>query len=143
VHGERLLKRNFAPGFRIELHQKDLSLALESAKTLGVSLPHTATCQKLFNACVANGLGRSDHSAVVRALELMANFTVGGVAEKLLRKWARAREDSAAPTELSRVLALYPGLRPGLRTVATSWLETAGGHVVAESAGGYVVAIHM
>jgi 2-hydroxy-3-oxopropionate reductase len=79
VHGERLLKRNFAPGFRIELHQKDLSLALDGAKSLGVSLPNTATCQELFNACVANGFGRSDHSAMVRALELMANFTVGGL----------------------------------------------------------------
>jgi 2-hydroxy-3-oxopropionate reductase len=77
VHGERLLKRNFAPGFRIELHQKDLSLALEGAKSLGVSLPNTATCQELFNACVANGLGRSDHSAMVRALELLANFAIG------------------------------------------------------------------
>src|SRR5215472_9174782 len=75
VHGERLLKRNFEPGFRIELHQKDLSLALEGAKALGVSLPNTATCQELFNACVANGLAKSDHSAMVRALELLANFT--------------------------------------------------------------------
>src|SRR5690348_4409241 len=72
VHGERLLKRNFAPGFRIELHQKDLGLALEGAKTLGISLPNTATCQELFNACVANGLAKSDHSAMVRALELLA-----------------------------------------------------------------------
>jgi 2-hydroxy-3-oxopropionate reductase len=79
VHGERLLKRNFAPGFRIELHQKDLGLALEGAKTLGVSLPNTATCQELFSACVANGLAKSDHSAMVRALELLANFTIAGL----------------------------------------------------------------
>jgi 2-hydroxy-3-oxopropionate reductase len=78
VHGERLLQRNFAPGFRIELHQKDLGLALEGAKALGLSLPNTATCQELFNACVANGLARSDHSAMVRALELLANFTICG-----------------------------------------------------------------
>jgi 2-hydroxy-3-oxopropionate reductase len=78
VHGERLLKRNFTPGFRAELHQKDLSLALEGAKTLGVSLPNTATCQELFNACVANGLAKSDHSAMVRALETLANFTIQG-----------------------------------------------------------------
>jgi 2-hydroxy-3-oxopropionate reductase len=78
VHGDRLLKRNFTPGFRVELHQKDLSLALEGAKTLGVSLPNTATCQELFNACVANGLAKSDHSAMVRALETLANFTIQG-----------------------------------------------------------------
>jgi 2-hydroxy-3-oxopropionate reductase len=82
VHGERLLKRNFTPGFRVELHQKDLSLALDGAKSLGVSLPNTATCQELFNACVANGLAKSDHSAMVRALELLANFTIDGVAGK-------------------------------------------------------------
>jgi 2-hydroxy-3-oxopropionate reductase len=78
VHGERLLKRNFNPGFRIELHQKDLSLALEGAKALGVSLPNTATCQELFNACVASGLGKADHSAMVRAIESLANFTIDG-----------------------------------------------------------------
>jgi 2-hydroxy-3-oxopropionate reductase len=78
VHGERLLKRNFTPGFRIELHQKDLGLALEGAKALGVSLPNTATCQELFNACVASGLGKSDHSAMVRAIESLANFTIDG-----------------------------------------------------------------
>jgi 2-hydroxy-3-oxopropionate reductase len=79
VHGERLLNRNFAPGFRIELHQKDLGLALEGAKALGVSLPNTATCQELFNACLANGLAKLDHSAMVRALELLANFTIHGL----------------------------------------------------------------
>jgi len=76
VHGERLIKRNFEPGFRIELHQKDLGLALEGARALGVSLPNTATCQELFNACAANGLSKSDHSAMVRALEILANFSV-------------------------------------------------------------------
>ena len=82
VHGERLIKRNFEPGFRIELHQKDLSLALEGAKALGVSLPNTATCQELFNACVANGFAKSDHSAMVRALETLANFTIQGLPKK-------------------------------------------------------------
>jgi 2-hydroxy-3-oxopropionate reductase len=76
VHVERLIKRNFEPGFRIELHQKDLGLALEGARALGVSLPNTATCQELFNACAANGLAKSDHSAMVRALEMLANFSV-------------------------------------------------------------------
>jgi len=78
VHGERMLKRNFQPGFRIELHQKDLGLALENAKALGVALPNTATCQELFNACAANGLSKSDHSAMVRAIELLANHQTNG-----------------------------------------------------------------
>ena len=78
VHGERMIKRNFDPGFRIELHQKDLNLALEGAKALGVSLPNTSTTQQLFNSCAANGGAKEDHSALVRALERMANFEVGG-----------------------------------------------------------------
>ncbi|MGQ7791129.1 2-hydroxy-3-oxopropionate reductase [Faunimonas sp. B44] len=77
VHGERMIKRTFDPGFRIELHQKDLNLALQGAKALKVALPNTATCQELFNVCSANGGGASDHSALVKALELMANFEVG------------------------------------------------------------------
>jgi len=77
VHGERMIKRTFDPGFRIELHQKDLNLALSSARAVGLSLPNTATAQELFNACTANGGKAWDHSAVVRALELMANFEVG------------------------------------------------------------------
>ena len=76
VHGERMIKRTFDPGFRIELHQKDLNLALQGAKALGVSLPNTATAQELFNACAANGGAAWDHSAMVKALELLANHPV-------------------------------------------------------------------
>jgi len=76
VHGERMIKRTFDPGFRIELHQKDLSLALSGARALGVSLPNTATAQELFNSCVANGGAKWDHSALVKALERMANHDV-------------------------------------------------------------------
>ena len=76
VHGERMIKRTFDPGFRIELHQKDLNLALSNARQLGVSLPNTATAQELFNACCAHGGAGWDHSAMVRALEKMANFEV-------------------------------------------------------------------
>ena len=77
VHGERMIKRSFDPGFRIELHQKDLNLALTTARQLGVSLPNTATAQELFNSCAAHGGGEWDHSAMVRALENMANFEIG------------------------------------------------------------------
>ena len=77
VHGERMIKRTFDPGFRIELHQKDLNLALSSAKALGVSLPNTASAQELFNSCSAYGGKAWDHSAMVKALEKMANFEIG------------------------------------------------------------------
>jgi 2-hydroxy-3-oxopropionate reductase len=76
VHGERMVKRTFNPGFRIELHQKDLNLALQGAKALGVSLPNTATAQELFNSCAAHGGKAWDHSAMVRALEIMANHEI-------------------------------------------------------------------
>jgi len=77
VHGERMIKRTFNPGFRINLHQKDLNLALSSARAIGVSLPNTATCQELFNVCAAHDGSDWDHSAMVRALEMMANFEIG------------------------------------------------------------------
>jgi 2-hydroxy-3-oxopropionate reductase len=77
VHGERMTKRTFNPGFRIELHQKDLNLALSTAQQLGVSLPNTATCQALFNACTAHGGKAWDHSGMVRALEIMSNHEIG------------------------------------------------------------------
>ena len=76
VHGERMINRTFDPGFRIALHQKDLNLALTSARQLGLSLPNTATAQELFNACAANGMADLDHSAFVKALELMAGHEV-------------------------------------------------------------------
>jgi 2-hydroxy-3-oxopropionate reductase len=78
VHGERMIKRTFNPGFRIELHQKDLSLALGSARALGLALPNTASTQQLFSACVARGGGGWDHSAMVQALEALANLQIGG-----------------------------------------------------------------
>jgi len=77
VHGERMVKRTFEPGFRIELHQKDLNLALSSARAIGVSLPNTANAQELFNSCVAHGGAAWDHSGMVRALEKLANFEIG------------------------------------------------------------------
>jgi 2-hydroxy-3-oxopropionate reductase len=78
AHGERMIKRTFTPGFRIRLHQKDLALALDSARAIGVSLPNTANAQELFNACVAQGGRDWDHSAMIRAIERLANFDIGG-----------------------------------------------------------------
>ena len=76
VHGERMIKRTFNPGFRIKLHQKDLNLALQGARELGVSLPQTAGAAQLMQACAANGMADLDHSALVKALELMAGHEV-------------------------------------------------------------------
>ena len=76
VHGERMVKRTFAPGFRIGLHQKDLNLALAGARALGVALPQTAGAAQLMQVCAANGMQDLDHSALVKALELMADHKV-------------------------------------------------------------------
>ncbi len=76
VHGERMIKRTFNPGFRIGLHQKDLNLALQGARTLGVALPQTAGAAQLMQTCAANGMDQLDHSALVKALELMADHPV-------------------------------------------------------------------
>ncbi|MDP1991135.1 MAG: 2-hydroxy-3-oxopropionate reductase [Syntrophales bacterium] len=76
LHGERMIKRTFQPGFRVRLHQKDLNLALESARKMGLSLPNTAMAQELFNSIAAAGGSELDHSALVMALEKLANHTV-------------------------------------------------------------------
>ncbi len=76
VHGERMIKRTFNPGFRIGLHQKDLGLALQGARELGMALPQTAGAAQLMQVCSANGLQNLDHSGLVRALEIMANHQV-------------------------------------------------------------------
>ncbi len=78
VHGERMIKRTFNPGFRIALHQKDLGLALSGAKAIGVSLPQTASAAQLMQACASNGWGQLDHSALVKSLELLAAHNVAG-----------------------------------------------------------------
>jgi 2-hydroxy-3-oxopropionate reductase len=79
VHGERMIKRTFNPGFRIALHQKDIALALDGAKALGVALPQTAGVAQLMQVCAANGLAQQDHSALVQALEIMAKHPVAAV----------------------------------------------------------------
>lgn len=76
VHGQRMIERRFEPGFRIELHHKDLNIALQSAAELGVSLPTTAAVRELFSACLAHGGATWDNSAIVKMLEKLANHEI-------------------------------------------------------------------
>ena len=76
VHAERMIKRTFDPGFTINLHQKDLNIALSGARALGISLPNTANAQEIFNACQGHGMGDRDHSAMICALEKLANHEI-------------------------------------------------------------------
>lgn len=77
MHGQRMIDRTFEPGFRISLHQKDINNALTSARSLKLALPATALAQELFNTCSAQGHGDLDHSALIRALEIMAAHEIG------------------------------------------------------------------
>jgi 2-hydroxy-3-oxopropionate reductase len=77
LHGKRMIEREFTPGGRVELHQKDLAIALDNARSMGLSLPCTAAAQQMFNACVGHGGEAWDHSALVRALELLSAHEVG------------------------------------------------------------------
>jgi 2-hydroxy-3-oxopropionate reductase len=76
VHGERMIKRTFNPGFRIALHQKDLGLALQGARSLGMAMPQTAGAAQLMQVMQARGWDQLDHSALVKAFELMAGHEV-------------------------------------------------------------------
>ena len=78
LHGKRMIERNFVPGFRVRLHQKDLNLALQGARDLGLSLPCSSIAQELFNSVAAQGDIDLDHSAMVLALETLANHKVSG-----------------------------------------------------------------
>jgi 2-hydroxy-3-oxopropionate reductase len=75
VHGERMIKRTFDPGFRIRLHRKDLSLAIDAAKALNLALPNASATQQLMNAAIAMGDGDKDHSGLIRTLEALAGDT--------------------------------------------------------------------
>jgi 2-hydroxy-3-oxopropionate reductase len=77
VHGERMLKRTFEPGFRIELHLKDLGVALDSARALQMALPNTALVAQLMNAAQGQGLGKRDNAALVKVIEALANHEIG------------------------------------------------------------------
>ncbi|MFT5086251.1 MAG: 2-hydroxy-3-oxopropionate reductase [Planctomycetota bacterium] len=77
-HGQRMLDRNFEQSFRVELQQKDLGLAVDAAKTLGMVLPNTTNTWHLYNGCLAHGDGKADHIAILKVLESMANHTLEG-----------------------------------------------------------------
>jgi 2-hydroxy-3-oxopropionate reductase len=75
VHGERMVRETFDPGFRIHLHRKDMTLAVDAARALDLALPNTALTQQLMNAAVASGDGDRDHSALIRTLERLSGDT--------------------------------------------------------------------
>ncbi len=76
IHGQKMIDRTFEPGFKVELHQKDLNLALDNAQKLGVALPNTANTMQLYNSCIADGEGQKDHSSLVKSIEKLSNFEI-------------------------------------------------------------------
>lgn len=73
VHGERMIKGTFDPGFRIRLHNKDIGLATSAAEALDLSLPHVESLRKIMQTALAEGLGERDHSALFELLQPQAN----------------------------------------------------------------------
>lgn len=71
-HGQRMLDRNFQPGFKSWMHQKDMNIVLQSAHQLGVMLPGTAATAQMFNAMQGSGLAEEDSIAVLKLLENLA-----------------------------------------------------------------------
>lgn len=71
-HGQRMLDRNFKPGFKAWMHQKDLRIVMEEAHRLGLALPSSAATAQMFNAMVGSGLGEDDSVAMLKLLERMS-----------------------------------------------------------------------
>jgi 2-hydroxy-3-oxopropionate reductase len=71
-HGQRMLDRNFKPGFKSWMHQKDMNIVMQSAHELGLCLPVSAATAQMFNAMVGAGLGEEDSIAVLKLLERLS-----------------------------------------------------------------------
>lgn len=74
--GQRVVERDFAPGFRIRLHYKDLNIIREAGRAFGVPLPASALAHELFGAAMAAGRGELDHSGVITIIEDLAKTEV-------------------------------------------------------------------
>ncbi len=72
-----VMKRQFAPGFRIDLHIKDMNNVLETSHSLGIPLPLSAAVMEMMQAIKSDGLGNDDHSSLIKYYEKMANITIG------------------------------------------------------------------
>jgi len=71
-HGQRMLDRNFKPGFKAWMHQKDMRIVMEEAHRLGLAVPSAAITAQMFNAMVGSGLGEDDSIAMLKLLETMS-----------------------------------------------------------------------
>ena len=71
-HGQRMLDRNFKPGFKAWMHQKDMRIVMEEAHRLGLALPSSAATAQMFNALVGSGMGEDDSIAMLKLLERMS-----------------------------------------------------------------------
>jgi 2-hydroxy-3-oxopropionate reductase len=72
VRGPRIVKGDFAPGFKSKFHYKDLNIIMDTARRLQVPLPATAVAHELFTALMASGGGDLDHSAIIKVIEALA-----------------------------------------------------------------------
>jgi 2-hydroxy-3-oxopropionate reductase len=74
LHGKRILEGNFQPGFKLRLHRKDLAIALQTGREVGLPLFATAQAAELMNALLAQGKGELDHSALATLYEALGGL---------------------------------------------------------------------
>lgn len=75
-HGQRMLDRNFAPGFKARLHHKDMRIVMEAAHELGISLPGASQVTQYLNALVGTGKGEDDSISILKLQEATSGVTV-------------------------------------------------------------------
>ena len=75
LHGKRIIERNFAPGFKIKLHRKDMNIALQAGREYAVPLYGTAQVAAHMDALIAGGKGDADHSAIALLMEQLADLS--------------------------------------------------------------------
>ena len=77
VRGRNFLEHDFTPGFKVDLHHKDLGIALATARANGVVLPATAAIDQMLASLHQHGHGDEDHSALLRVIEELSGYEIG------------------------------------------------------------------
>ena len=75
-HGQRMLDRNFKPGFKASLHHKDMRIVMEAAHELGIALPGASQVTQYLNAVVGQGKGENDSISILELQEQLSGVTV-------------------------------------------------------------------
>ena len=117
-HGQRMLDRNFNPGFKSWMHQKDMNIVLQTAYKLGVCLPATAAAAQMFNAMVGSGLGEEDSVAMIKLLEQLSrpSYHAGARARTPASRCRRHRASRAPSARALSASSLPPSQESDTRS---------------------------